>query len=39
MSRSRVKRIRRASAKIRRRHREGARRSHKVNPHHQFNHG
>lgn len=38
MSRSRARRIRRAAAKIRRKHREGARRSHKVNTHHQFNH-
>jgi hypothetical protein len=39
MSRSRAKRIRRANAKIRRKHRDGARRSHHVNTHHQFNQG
>ncbi|GAA0331631.1 hypothetical protein GCM10010151_21860 [Actinoallomurus spadix] len=39
MSRSRNQRTRRAAAKMRRKHREGARRSHKVNSHHQFNQG
>jgi hypothetical protein len=39
MSRSRTHRTRKAAAKMRRKHREGARRSHKVNQHHQFNQG
>jgi hypothetical protein len=39
MSRSRTHRTRKAAAKMRRKHRAGARRSHKVNQHHQFNQG
>jgi hypothetical protein len=39
MPRSRTKRIRRAAARIRRKHRAGARRTHKVNTHHRFNKG
>ncbi len=37
MPQSRTKRIRRAAARIRRKHRNGSRRTHKVNTHHRFN--